>query len=52
MAAAWWIILEEENENENEERDENSIVRLMRRILRDTQDPFDIAEKRFQELYR
>lgn len=50
MAAAWWIILEEENENE--ERNENSRVRVMRRILRDTQDPFDIAEERFQELYR
>lgn len=51
MAAAWWIILEENNErNENQER--NFAVRIMRRILRDTQDPFNIPEKRFQELYR
>jgi len=47
MAAAW-IFLEEEEENQ---RDENSVC-IMRWILRDIQDPFDIPEKRFQELYR
>jgi len=46
--AAEWIFLEEEEEIQ---RNENS-VSIMRRILRDTQDPFDIPEKRFQELYR
>ncbi|CAL1687569.1 unnamed protein product [Lasius platythorax] len=48
MAAAWWVIREEENrENEN-----LITVRIIRRMLRDTYNPFDIPEKRFQELYR
>ncbi|XP_039311053.1 putative nuclease HARBI1 [Solenopsis invicta] len=50
MAAAWWIIFEEE-EYQREENPENP-VRIMRKILRDTQDPFDIPEKTFQKLYR
>lgn len=48
MAAAWWVIREEENrENEN-----LITVRIIRRMLRDTYNPFDIPERRFQELYR
>ncbi|XP_011696404.1 PREDICTED: putative nuclease HARBI1 [Wasmannia auropunctata] len=49
MAAAAWIIFEDQEEPQ---REENSVVRIMRIILRNTQDPFDIPEKRFQELYR
>lgn len=49
MAAAWWIIFEEQ---ENVRNENLHTMRIMRKILRDTQDPFDIPEKRFQELYR
>lgn len=51
MAAAWWIVLEKDKEERENKRNEISICR-MRKILRNTQDPFDIPEKRFQELYR
>ena len=44
MAAAWFVIMDE-----NQRRNRNE-VRVMRKILRDTQNPFEIPETRFQEL--
>lgn len=46
MAAAWWVIFNEENE------ENRNNLRIIRKFLRDTQNPFDIPEKRFQEIYR
>jgi len=43
----WWVILEEEEEKY--QRNENSIC-IMHRILRNTQDLFDISEKRFKDI--
>ncbi|XP_071566235.1 putative nuclease HARBI1 [Temnothorax nylanderi] len=51
MAAAWCVIVDE-NVDEIIERRNGNEMRVMRKILRDTQDPFDIPEGRFQELYR
>lgn len=46
MAAAWWIII-----NENA-RNRNNNLHIIRRQLRDTQNPFDVSETTFQRLYR
>lgn len=45
MAAAWWIII-------NENRNRNNNLRIIRRQLRDTQNLFDVSETTFQRLYR
>jgi len=46
MAAAWWVIqLAEENEKKN-------YLKIQRRQLRDTVNPFDILESQFLTLYR
>ncbi|KYN12139.1 hypothetical protein ALC57_08337 [Trachymyrmex cornetzi] len=47
MAAAWFIINLDEDR-----RNRNNGLRIIRKILRDTQNPFDIPEKRFREIYR
>ncbi|GAB1862231.1 hypothetical protein CAJAP_03310 [Camponotus japonicus] len=46
MAAAWYVIFNEENRNERNN------FRIVRKFLHDTQNPFDIPERRFQEIYR
>ncbi|XP_020298987.1 uncharacterized protein LOC109863183 [Pseudomyrmex gracilis] len=45
MAAAWWIIQLAEEEKKR-------YLKLERRHLRDTTNPFDILESQFQYLYR
>ena len=50
MAAAWWIIQLEEQEAEEQER--KRYLKLQRRQLRDTANPFDILESQFLCLYR
>ncbi|KAL0101884.1 hypothetical protein PUN28_018437 [Cardiocondyla obscurior] len=50
MAAALFIIIIKNNNNNNNENN-NVNVRVTRRMLRDTQNPFDIPENLFIHLY-
>jgi len=48
MAAAWWIIQLAEEAEENEKK---SYLKIQRRQLRDTINPFDILKSQFLTLY-
>jgi len=46
MAAAWWVLAIANNE------EERNLLRMQRRQLRDTTNPFEIPELQFRSLYR
>lgn len=45
MAAAWWVMLMENEEEKN-------LLKIQRKQLRDTVNPFQIPESQFLSLYR
>lgn len=46
------LLLEQYNEENNVLEDRNKIMRLTRRTLRDTSNPFSISDNEFCKLYR